>query len=373
MSSLHILHVVDSLNPGGMENGIVNVANELTKVGVTFEVACLRERGSFADSMPQPDLVYSLGKKAGLSMTAIVRLATIIRRSSPDLIHTHNLGPLIYAGAASLGGTRIPILHGEHGQVQPPDLTPRRILLRRLLYKCCYTVHTVSKGLIMTLKQQGFSSDRITAIVNGVDCRRFRPDMELRQAIRAELKLPSIDSCVLGIVGRFVALKRHLMLFDALHRVMQHNPHVHLVVIGDEGSDKEAIVLGMKNHPFANRIHWLGMRRDMDRCYRALDLLVSPSEIEGLSNAVLEAMASGVPVLAHVACGNNEVIRDGIDGVLRELNDSTSLATALEETIKHPDRLSALGEAARARVGADFSIEAMAQNYLKVYERVAAG
>ena len=108
----------------------------------------------------------------------------------------------------------------------------------------------------------------------------------------------------------------------------------------------------------------------MDLCYQAMDLLVSPSEIEGLSNAVLESMAAGVPVLAHVACGNNEVIRDGIDGFLRDIRDANTLATAIEEAIADPVKLAQIGALARKRVVSDFSIEAMAASYYRTYQSI---
>jgi glycosyltransferase involved in cell wall biosynthesis len=126
----------------------------------------------------------------------------------------------------------------------------------------------------------------------------------------------------------------------------------------------------MVSHPFADRIHWLGMRADMDACYQAMDLLVSPSEIEGLSNAVLEAMATGVPVLAHEACGNNEVVRNGVNGILRDLRDADALASAIRETVANPENLTRLGLAARQHVVDHFSLDSMADAYLRTYQSI---
>ena len=367
---LSVVHVVDSLNPGGMENGVVNMARQLAPRGINTHVACLRERGSFADKLPDPLAVTVLGKQAGFSKGSLVALARLIRQQRPAVLHTHNLGPLIYASLATLGGCTVPILHGEHGQIQPQDLSLRRLATRRLLYHCCHTVHTVSGSLLDSLRGLQMKSRRMTAITNGVDCDTFNP-AESRSRAREALGLPSGVGATLGIVGRFVALKRHRMLLEALVPVMQAHPQVHLVVVGDHGPERETIIAAMQEHPYHDRIHWLGMRSDMAACYQAMDLLVSPSEVEGLSNAVLEAMACGVPVLAHRACGNNEAIVSGSGGYLHDLPDAGSLARALDGILEEPSVLIEQGELARKRAVEHFSIAAMAGGSLRLYREIA--
>ncbi len=365
-----VLHVVDSLNPGGMENGVVNVASQLAPRGVRTHVACLRDRGSFADRLPDPAAVTLLDKREGFSLRSVRALSRLIGKQRPAVIHTHNLGPLIYASLATFGGLRVPILHGEHGQIQPQDLTPRRLATRRLLYRCCHTVHTVSGSLLEALRNLRLTSRRMTAITNGVDCERFSP-APVKAAAKSALGVPGEGSIVLGIVGRFVALKRHLMLLESLIPVMEHHREVHLMVVGDQGSEREKIIQAMNTHPFASRIHWLGMRSDMAACYQAMDLLVSSSEVEGLSNAVLEAMACAVPVLAHMACGNNEAVINGQGGFLHALTDAPALTHALLEILGHPSALAEQGHVARGRVVEQFSIAAMAGGYDRVYSALA--
>ena len=366
-----VLHVVDSLNPGGMENGVVNVAGQLAPLGLRTHVACLRDRGSFADRLPDPQAVTLLGKGSGFSFNSVSALQAAIKRIRPDVVHTHNLGPLIYAILATLGGTSVPVLHGEHGQIQPQDLTPRRMATRRLLYKFCHTVHTVSGSLLEGLRSMKLRARRMVAITNGVDCDRYSPAKDKKLAKAALKVLPPTETTVLGIVGRFVALKRHLMLLSALEPVMSQLPDVHLLVVGDQGPERDTIVEAMRTHPHKERIHWLGMRSDMDACYPAMDLLVSSSEVEGLSNAVLEAMACGVPVLAHKACGNSEAVVSGQGGFLYELPDGPSLTRALMEILNQPATLHDQGLKARERVESEFSIRSMANGYHRIYKELA--
>lgn len=366
---LRVLHVVDSLNPGGMENGVVNVACQLAARGVSTHVACLVDRGSFSDRLPNPSAVTVLGKGKGFTFESVRQLSQLLRRLSPHVVHTHNLGPLVYATLATLGGITHPLLHGEHGQIQAAERSRKRWLMRHALHRCCHTVHTVSEGLRQTLLSEGFKPRRMVAVVNGVDCMRFQPPQD-KAAAKAHLHLAP-DTMVLGIVGRFVALKRHQLLLDALRPLMAEDPRIHLLVLGDHGDERENILRAMTEHPFAARIHWLGMRSDVAPCYQAMDLLVAPSEIEGLSNAVLEAMACGVPTLAHAACGNSEAITHGENGFLHDIADAPSLTAALREAVTDSSRLKRISDQARARAIGDFSIEAMAAGYLHLYATLA--
>jgi glycosyltransferase involved in cell wall biosynthesis len=364
--SVTIVHVVDSLAPGGLENGVVNVACRIHEGGFLIGAACLRLRGEFSVRMPDPERVAVMGKGDGFSWSAVRALRRYLRESNADLVHTHNLGTLIYAVLATGGGRTHPIVHGEHGQLQAPDLTRKRLLQRRWLFPLCRSVHTVSGGLRDHFVDLGLDPHRrIVVTPNGVDCERFRP-VDDSNAAKVALGLPP-DGLVVGIVGRLVALKRHELLFEALERLAASVPMLHLLVVGDGGADRESLIRAMETHPQAERLHWLGHRDDLERCYPAMDLLAAPSEVEGLSNAVLEAMACGVPVLAHRACGNAEVIRDREDGFLAEIRNGEGLADQIADLFGTPDKLRRAGRAARLAVYERFSMEAMVDRYRQLY------
>jgi glycosyltransferase involved in cell wall biosynthesis len=353
-----------------MENGLVNVANRLFREGIDTHVACLSSAGDFAQKLPRPEQVYVMDKGGSFSPGAAWRLFQTISKTRPHLIHTHNLGPLIYGSLASAFGARVPILHGEHGQIQRHEQNSKRRWQRRLLYATCRRIHTVSKSMIQALKEEGLPIWKVTAIVNGVDSERYQPAAD-RAAARTSLELPH-QALVIGVVGRFVGLKRHLALLEALKTVMAASPELYLLVAGDQGDSRDAVVAAMQAHPFATRIRWLGMKSDMLPVYQALDLLVSPSEIEGLSNVVLEAMACGVPVLAHHACGNSEVITPGVNGFCEDLSTPSHLAAALTRCLVRPETLLQAGKSAREHVMQHFSLDSMALGYLRLYQECAS-
>lgn len=363
---LTVLHVLDSLAPGGLENGVVNVARRLHGDGFDIHAACLRFRGDFAEKMPEPEKVMVLGKTQGFSFSAVRALRSYMRHIHADLLHSHNLGTLIYAVVATLGGRVLPIVHGEHGQLQKQDLSPKRRLQRRLLFGLCRQVHVVSTSVKENLRDLGLDpAGRVIVTPNGVDSVKHCPASDVAAAKVALGFAP--DDLVVGIVGRLVALKRHHLLFEALSQLAEEIPSLRVLVVGDGGADREQIIHEMQTHPHARRILWAGHQNHLPPYYQAMDLLASTSEIEGLSNAVLEAMACAVPVLAHSACGNAEVIRQGENGYLDDLRDAATLTTALRSALADGDTLRRRGAAARQTVLADWSMDAMARIYRQLY------
>ena len=361
---MKILHVVNSLDPGGMENGVVNMAHALEARGFEMHVACLERRGAFADRLPHPERVEVLGKSGGFSPRAVVRLARAILRLRPAVVHSHNLGALIYTALATGGGRLATVLHGEHSQLTPEELTPRRLRQRHSLYRACRAIHTVAHPMREELLALGFPAEKIAVIPNGVDSARFAPGD--RQAARRSLGLPA-DALTIGIVGRFGPFKRHAVLLDAFDAIAPRFPGAHLVVAGTGGSEEAATRTRAQASPHAARIHWLGWQSDPSLCYRALDLLAIPSVNEGLSNVALEAMSSGVPVLANLGCGHEHIFTSGHEGIIADLSSPALLATELSTLLAAPERLVDFGEKARTRILGHFSLGSMADAYAALY------
>ncbi len=366
---MRILHIVDSLDPGGMENGVINMARALEPRGFQMHVACLARRGGFADRLPHPEHVSVLGKAGGFSLRAVVRLSEIISELKPAVLHSHNLGALIYTSLASGGGRRGALLHGEHSLFTPDELSPRRLRQRRWLYRTCRAIHTVAHPMREELLALGFPARKILVVPNGVDAAHFTPGD--RSVARNALGLPA-GAILIGIVGRFGPFKRHGVLLDAFAEIATRFPNLHLVVAGIGGSEENIIRERIAASPNAARTHLLGFQADPRTCYQALDLLVLPSVNEGLSNAALEAMASGVPVLANLGCGHEQFINSGEDGIIADLTTCAALAAELARLLAAPERLVDFGRKARTKMLREFSLDAMADAYAGLYESMIA-
>jgi glycosyltransferase involved in cell wall biosynthesis len=364
-----ILHVVNSLDPGGMENGVVNLAHGLESRGFETHIACLERRGAFSERLPASSKVLLLGKSGGFSPRAAWHLAEAVTQLRPDVIHSHNLGPLIYSGLATLGGRRCPWVQGEHSQLTDEERLPRRLRQRRWLYRGCHAIHTVSTAMREELIDCGFPSQKITTIANGVDTARFTPGD--RTAARRALSVPAQALCI-GIVGRFGPFKRHLELLEAFEQIVPRFPHARLLIAGGGGSEEAAVARRVQASPFRELVHLVGFQSDPRACYQAIDLLVIPSVNEGLSNAALEAMACGVPALVRSGCGHEQIITHGQDGWIHPLASPEELARRLVEILAEPVGLVDFGRNARKKVVSQFSLESMISAYEHLYRTAAS-
>jgi glycosyltransferase involved in cell wall biosynthesis len=355
-----------------MENGVVNLSNGLPEAEARTTFLCLEKAGAFAARLRPGIDVQTLGRRPGWDWRACWRLALALNRLRPDLIHTHNLGPLIYADTARRllpALWRIPIFHGEHGALQGDGLHPKRLQQRRRLYRRCQLVHTVSDGLRQDLIAHGLPCEKMISILNGVDCQRFQPTMDRQQA-KAACGLPA-DAIVIGAVGRFIATKRYPLLIEAFEELAPVHPRLQLMILGDSGPERENVHQLARHSPAASRIHLKGHQAEPAPFYQAMDLLAMPSSHEGLANALLEAMASGVPALAHAACGAAEVIEDGLSGFLTQIDTAGDLARKIASLLQVPGLLEQVSQKARQAAQEQFSLDSMVKNYLAAFRRVA--
>ncbi len=365
---IRILHVVFSLAPGGMENGIVNVSNELDPNEFEVHVCCLDESGAFASRFPDDKNIHCLDRKTGFSLRTVAKLARLIAKIKPDLVHSHNFGPMVYSVLATFLGRWVPVLHGEHGQFSDEECTPRRLRQRKWFYRCCREVHTVSHGLRRHIVELGLDKyTTVTALVNGVDADRFK--LEDRPDIRKELGISDEDT-VIGMVARLRPTKRHTLLVQAFAALPAQDPPVHLVLVGDGPAMKD-VQAEVKKSGCEKRIHLVGFQKDPVPYYHIIDLLVIPSNQEGLSNAVLESLACGVPVICHTACGNDEVITHGKDGWIVPLDTAQQINEQLASALSQKERLLEMGRFGREKVVNRFHISKMLKAYQETYRRIA--
>jgi glycosyltransferase involved in cell wall biosynthesis len=365
---IRILHVLNSLEPGGMENGVVNVTNRLDESEFEVHICCLETGGAFVERLNHPENVHVLHKKAGFSKRAVWQLMRTISRVGADVIHPHNLAPLTYSVLATMLGFWKPVLQGEHGMFQGEQRNADRLRFRRRLYRFATRIHTVSEGLKQWLIEQGFDGRKIVPIINGVDIERFKPAD--KASVRREIGVPETGPWM-GIVGRFDHNKHHLLLIDAFNLIGAEFPDARLLILGDNGNEKEKIIAACEASPFRDRLHRVGFQSNPLPYYQALDLLTAPSPMEGLSNAVLESMACGVPVLAHMACGNSEVITNGVDGHMAAVDTPEIMAEHMRRVLGDHEGLKQAGVAARQTIEKRFSIDGMVENYAQLYRELA--
>ena len=365
----HIVHIVHRFDTGGMENGMVNLLNTLPPQRFRHSVIALTDYSDFSKRIDaQPVDFYALNRAPGHGLGWMVRLWKLLRKLKPDLVHTRNLAALEAQFLAALIGVRATV-HGEHGR-DVFDLYGKNWkynLLRRAAQPFVSNYIAVSKDLETWLRLSIHVPPRkLHQIYNGVDSTKFHP----REGVRPEFAHP--ESIVFGAVGRMVEVKDYPTLTRAFIRLLQQQPEraarARLVIVG-EGPARATCLKLLKSAGLAH-LAWLpGERHDIAEIMQVFDVFVLPSKNEGISNTILEAMASGLPVIATAVGGNIELVEDGVNGTLIQPGDVANLAQALLSYLDTPARITEQAGHARRYAEQRFSIPAMAEAYATVYDQ----
>ena len=365
----HILHRFDT---GGLENGVVNLINHLPPQAFRHVVIALTEVTDFRHRLQRPDVdCIALHKPPGQGAKIYPQVWRLLRRLRPAIVHTRNLAALEMQPAAWAAGVPVRI-HGEHGRdVEDLDgSSVRHQRIRRLYAPFVHRHVALSQDLARYLSGRvGIAPGRIVQIYNGVDADRFRP--------RAAGDAPpegwpfEAGHFVVGTVGRMQTVKHQTLLARAFVRALalapDLRPGLRLALVGD-GPLRAACTQVLQEGGAAD-LAWLpGERRDVPALMRQVSAFVLPSLGEGISNTILEAMASGLPVVATAVGGNPELVSEGVTGHIVPSDDVEALAAALVALARDPERAAEFGRAGRADVERRFSLQAMVGAYQRLYE-----
>jgi len=368
-----IMHLINRLSVGGLENGLVNLVNGTSPSRYRHIIVCLTEATEFCNRITNPAVqVETLRKPGGVHLPTYTRFLKLCRLLRPAILHTRNLPALEFSAVGALAGVSIRI-HGEHGWDVHDQLgTSHRIrLFRRIMGPVVTRYITVSEHLAGYLRTVvRIPPSRITTIHNGVDIGRFIPRVGPRRSIQFTDPI-GVDGCVFGTVGRMEVVKDQVTLAKAFTKVLEWQPSlrrkIRLVMIGRGTLEHE--VEKILNDAQTSRLSWLpGERQDIPELLHGLDVFVLPSLAEGMSNTVLEAMASGLPVIATRVGGNPELVIDGETGFLVPPSDPVAMARAMMRYLSEPDLVARHGRAARRRAEQHFSLGAMVERYINTYD-----
>lgn len=371
-----ILHVVHRFDLGGLENGVVNLINRLPHDRWRHGVLALTDVSvEFRRRVERDDVTYeALGKGPGHLHTFYPRLVRLFHTLKPAIVHSRNIAALEASVPAWVAGTPVRV-HGEHGW-DTADLEGANARLRwaRRLYSPFVTRYVALSGHIRDylVQRVGVAPDRIERICNGVDTARFRPAAGGRGAIPG---CPFTDPALwlVGTVGRLQAVKDPANLARAFVRAVSRDPAVRarlrLVLVGDGPLRPE--IEQILSQGGVRDLAWLaGERADVPDVLRGLDLFVLPSLAEGISNSILEAMATGLPVVATKVGGNSELVEGGLTGALVPRANPEALADSMLRYLHEPPTARRHGKAGRSRAEREFSLARMVADYDGLYGRL---
>ena len=366
------MHVVYSFDTGGLENGVVNLINHLPPESFRHSIVALtRCAPSFAARIRCEGVeLIDLNKSPGHSVRLYPALSRLFRARRPVIVHSRNLAALEAQVPAWLAGVPVRI-HGEHGwDVSDPDGAGKRNrLLRRVFSPFVGRYVALSRHIEQYLHQQvGIATRRVVRICNGVDVARFRPAAGGERDGLTGSPFDDPRLVVFGTVGRLQPVKNQSGLIAAFAQLVRNGADAARLMIVGDGPLRATLEAEVERCGLAGKVWFAGERADVPEVMRAMDVFVLPSVAEGISNTILEAMASGLPVVATRVGGNPELVIDGETGVLVPAGHVDALARGLAAYAGDSGLRADHGRAARQRAETGFSIETMVAAYNEMYQ-----
>lgn len=365
---MRILHTESSRVMGGQERRVLAESRGMRDRGHAVWIATPAEGDLAARATAAGlDVIPLSFPRATLPATAL-RLRAQIARLAPDVVNSHSSGdswPCALAFAVRPG--RCALVRSRH-----VSAAVRPGALHRFLYGRADHVITTGERVRGDLADTGLvPRDRSTSIPTGVDTTAFRPDPETRTRSRADLELHE-DGFVLGAVAYMRSDKGHAVLLRGMPAVLERRPDTVLVLVGD-GPERPALQTLAERLGLAGAVRFLGLREDVSRLLPAFDVFCQPStRNEGVPQAVVQASASGLPVIGTEVGGIPEVVRHGESGLLVAPGDVGALARAAIRLASDPSLRARMGAAGRAHAADAFSIERMLDRTERAYAAALA-
>lgn len=370
-----ILHVLNYLSFAGMETGVIKLANRLPKDEFETTICVLEGCAPGIMSVVNSDVkVVELHKKPGFDPGVALQLRRLSRNIDAHVVHSHNWGTYVYAALAKALGARGEFVHGEHGR----DAADLRISLRQRLFMAA-TRHLVRRytSVALHLAEEleaawQLPKGRFAVLPNGVDLERFALK-ESPVEIRRLLGLPA-RAIVIGSVGNMRPIKGFPTVFEAASRLARRYPELLVVICGGSSSgrtviDSEQAAAAAQCAPA--KVVFLNSRPDVERVLRTFDVFVNSSYLEGMSNSILEAMASDCPVIASDIPGNREVLQGGEMGNMFPAGDAKALAERISALLDDSHKRDELVARQRAWVSEMFSAQVSLRRYVDFYREIS--
>lgn len=365
-------YIVSSLNYGGVEKFVIDLANNIDTQYYKPVIISLTEAAPLAAQLKNHIKIYYLDKKAGNDFSIPKKIKTIVAKEQIKILHSNNWSTFVEAVAAKLI-CKIPLVHTQHGmEKNDVESSVKRIIrnkIRLFSAYCTDNVVVVSDATKQFVnKEWGFPERKINHIYNGVDTEKYSSNELTRNKIRLKHGINEQD-IVIGSVGRLMPVKNYPNLLKAFAKITNKNSK--LILVG-EGPDLNNLKMLGTQLKIADRTRFLGARPDIDKMLNIMDIFVLPSFSEGVSLSLLEAMAVSLPCVATAVGGNVEVVEHNKNGLLVQSDDFLSLANTLNKLIENYKLRKTIGQSALNRVNQLFSFSSMLHQYQSIYSTLVS-
>lgn len=360
-SSIHILHVLPGLGPGGMELAMAQVISKLDSSRMRHSIVCLKGEAEIKDRLPESTAIYCFHARPNEPQLPF-RLAGLLRKIRPDVIHARNWGawPDMVLGRFFVYPL-IPIIYSFHGLGKAGYMPWRRRMASKLLVHMTSHLFSVSQqSCNMLMEHWGWPRNRAQVIPNGVDTQRF---YKTNGSINHRV--------VIGSVGNLRTVKNHGLLLKAFARLVSSGIDIELRIAG-EGNQRSVLTALAGSLGISDRLSLPGRVVDIPKFLNGLDIFVLSSNSEQHPNALNEAMACGVPSIStRVGCVD-DLLDNGRCGRIIEPGDEKELASALKQLIEDEPLRRKLSAAGLDQVKTHYSLEVMVKRYQTLYFRLCS-
>ncbi len=368
---MKILHIISSGGIYGAEAVILNMSRTLHESGHCSVLGVFSNSSNpntqLHDRAAKEDIEsYLIPCTSQMDRTALTGIRELAARTNADIIHAHGYKADIYVFFA-LRKRGVPLVSTCHTWYDNDSFVFLYGVADRFVLRSYEAVVAVSDEVKQRLLKAGVREDKIHLVRNGID---LRPFDKAQSTLRGDSTSDSTP--IVGLVGRLSREKGVDLFIRAAAQVLVEFPRARFLVIG-EGPDRDKLESLIDDLKIRNNFQILGRRDDMPSIYASLDLMVSASRQEGLPMAILEGMASKLPLIATAVGAVPTVVLDGRTGVLVPAESVEAISAGILELLRDPARRQRLGVAARQFVEEEFSAERMTTDYLRVYEEAAAG
>ena len=360
---MRILHIIESLEFGGAEKVVVDLANAMADQH-QVSICCVKRTGELVKKLDPSIELHCLDKSEGNEIGLPLRLKKVIHQSRAEQVHLHNWGPFLETGIAALLCPGLSIIHTIHGPYAdyPPGWKPwlKKTLrhgLELLLARRFDQLVAVADSVKADLLKRHLPANKLMTIHNGIAV----TSPTAAENLPAQRSTPQLIT-----IARLAPIKNQQLMLRAMQQVVQQFPDATLWVIGDGPSHEQLITLAAELN-ISDRVLFSGFREDATALLPHADLFLLSSDYEGISISLLEAMRAGLPVVATNVGGIAETVVDGVTGVLVPRGDTDAFAAAITGLCSATEKSIAMGLAGHARQQQHFSIESMCSKYLQLY------
>jgi len=364
---LKALQIVFSLDVGGLERFVINLAHAFRSYKVEPFVFCLSHEGDLIRQLPADTMTYIGNHRPEgkiLDWQTLRQIVRYIGDKAIDVIHSHSPKAYVYGALASLI-TGHPLIVSVHSLAQVPH---RRKIFEKILLGYAHQIVSVSSDVTRRLwLERHVPPRKISTIKNGIDTDTFRPiEPEEKSSIRRTLKLP-LDGFIIGTVGRVVPVKNYPLLITAFSRLAATTDDTYLVIVGDSEQAEELANL-VRQLKLSERVVLAGAQTNTLDWYHAFDIFVLSSISEGTPLALLEAGACGLPCVVTNVGGNVEVIKHHVNGLVVDSENVESMYSALDQIYKESSLTAKMRSEARCNIQNNYSLTVCAHEHLRIYQ-----